>query len=263
MKNIVPLQKRAIEAAKTEDWQLAEDLNQEIIKEDANNIGALNRLALAQMQLGKVSDAKKNLSQVLKLDKHNKIAIKNLAQAKKKQKGKVVRFSQGSSYIEEPGKAKIVNLIRITDKKILNKISVGQACQLDAGKAYISVVTDEDGQYIGTLPRDVSQRIIKLINSGNKYKCTIHSIEADKTECSVHVQETHVSSVNQGVTSFPVSSVQADYQDPEILSLEHKLKNDLPVEFFDENEDETDKLSKLDDSEDENVVGSIDEDEDE
>lgn len=210
MKNIAPLTKKAVEAAKNKDWSLAIEVNEEILQEDSHNIGALNRLALARMQLGHVRVAKKYLTKVLELDKHNKIASKNLSRIEKRDKNPKINFSQKNSYIEEPGKAQIISLMRLTDKKTLEQVSVGQGCLLDPKKNYISIyLIEEDDkkktQYLGALPEEISLRLIKLIKTGNQYTCTVHSIDADEEKCKVLIKESKVSEANQGITSFPIS----------------------------------------------------------
>lgn len=251
MKNIAPLQKQAVEAAKLGKWQEAIDLNQEILEENPCNINALNRLALSQMQLSLLKEAKETLCKVLELDKHNKIALKNLEKAKKKQKGKIAQFSQCSSYIEEPGKAKVIELIRLTEKKNLKKCAVGQECILDPKSSFISVNIAEDNGYLGTLPKEISVRLINLINGGNEYQCIIHSIESDQEKCRVYIEESKVSPKNQGKTSFPIT-IEAEYQDPEIISLEHDLKNSLAIDFESEEEDDLMGENKQEEFEDTN-----------
>lgn len=264
MKNIAPLQKQAIEAAKSQNWDLAINLNQEILNEDQKNISALNRLALAKMQIGQLKEAKQHLCQVLELDKHNKIALRNLEKAKKKKKGRVAQFNHSSSYIEEPGKAKIVSLIRISDTKLLDKLTVGEACLLEPKKSLVSIILASNNNYVGSLTQDISIRLIRLINQGNQYQCTIHSVEPDENVCKVHIQETFVSEENQGVTSFPISSVQADLLDPEILSIEHRLKNDLPIEYFNDEDEDDENMDKIEETEGEEELSddSLEDDED-
>src|SRR3990167_3655289 len=69
---------QAIDAALDSKWELALKLNKQIIKLDPQNIDALNRLAKAQIELGKINLAKKYYSEVLKIDPYNPIALKNL-----------------------------------------------------------------------------------------------------------------------------------------------------------------------------------------
>ncbi len=213
MRNIAPLTKKAIAAAKNKDWRLAKEINKEILEIDAHNISALNRLALARMQLGHNRIAEKLLKQILRLDKHNKIAAKNLERAKKKSTGPTIQFNQNPAYIEEPGKSQVIALTRTADKKTLSELSMGQNCVLEPKNKYISIYTTDtkaadkstQSQYLGTLPQKISSRLIKLIKKNNEYECTIHSINPEKRECKVLVKESKVSEENKGVTSFPVN----------------------------------------------------------
>ncbi|HQM16159.1 MAG TPA: tetratricopeptide repeat protein, partial [Candidatus Woesebacteria bacterium] len=236
MKNLVPLHKMAIEAAKAEDWQQAIALNQEILAEDPTQLGALNRLALAWMQLGKLKEAAATLTKVLEIDKNNKIALKNLSLVKKRQNGKVASFANGHSYIQEPGKAKIVTLSRLTSAKELAELSACQECYLDPKSSSISVISS-NGRYIGALHKDIANRLLKLISTGNQYQCIIYSVDADNKQCKVHLKEKYVSPQNQGVTSFPIESIQAEYQDPDMLSIEYELKSETNLDLFGEDEE--------------------------
>lgn len=197
MTNLTSLAKKAINAAKSQQWQQAADYNQQILDIYPKDLDALNRLALAFMQLDQSKKAKTTLNKVLEIDKHNKIAQKNLDKIKKNLKSKV-SFNQ-ESFIEEPGKAKNIELIRVTDNDNLDQINVGQKCELDPKSTYISINT-ADGDYLGTLPKDISERLIGLIETGNQYNCSIQCCEPEK--CVVHLSEAKVSDQNQGVNSF-------------------------------------------------------------
>lgn len=238
MKNLVPLHKLAIEAAKAEDWSQAVTVNQEILDEDPAQLAALNRLALALMQLGQLKEAEKALKKVLEIDKNNKIALKNLSLAKKRHNGKVASFANGHTYIQEPGKAKIVALSRLAGTKELAELSACQECSLDPKSSSVSVV-NSSGRYIGALPKEIATRLLKLLATGNQYQCIIYSVDPDAKQCKVHLKETHVSTQNQGVTSFPIDSIQAEYQDPDMLSIEYELKNEAHLDLFGEDEETT------------------------
>ncbi len=254
MQNIAPLIKQAIEAAKNKDWNLAIKINEEILEIDFHNIGALNRLALARMQLGHIKVAEKYLKQVLEIDKHNKIASKNLTRVQKRCTNPVVNFGKSSPYIEEPGKAQIIELIRAADKKVLNSASVGQACCLQPKKELISAyLVDEDDEtkinYLGALPQEISARLIKLINSGNEYQCAIHSVNPETSNCRILVKELKVSPVNQGTTSFPISKQS-----------QTELLGDLSTEYLAQDSDEENPIRGLNDEDDEELV-ELDDDE--
>ncbi len=262
MKNIVPLQKQAIEAARDGNWHQAICINEEILENSPKNINALNRLALAQIQLDLLSEATASLNKVLEIDKNNKIAQKNLDKIKKRDKGKIAQFGKQSSYIEEPGKAKVIELIRLAEKKSLANTVIGQECVLEPKKSFISINTSNDNNYVGTLPKDISCRLSKLITNGNKYYCVIQSINSSQEKCAVYIEEVYVSKKNLGKTSFP-TCIKTEYLDPEIVSLEHELKNDYPVEFeLTDDDGDANKVEEFEET-DKSIANSPIQDEDE
>ena len=235
MKNTALLTKKAIDAARQQNWTQAVELNEEILKEEPRNVSALNRLALARMQLGHVQIAQKTLKQILEFDKRNKIALKNLQKIKKKEKGQPVKFSCKSTYIEEPGRAKVISLSHLAKNKILNSLGIGQTCQLIPKKKLVSVNDTESGQYLGTLPQKISQRLIKLIKSGNEYSCHIHSVSSE--QCRIHIKVAKVSENNRDITSFPVDQIKTTI-DPNELAAEFQVRNNIPIEIIHTDTDE-------------------------
>ncbi|MFH2019359.1 MAG: tetratricopeptide repeat protein, partial [bacterium] len=75
MKN---LHTQAISSSLNSDWEIAIELNSLILKDEPNNIAALNRLARAYTELNQKESAKTVYNKVLTLDKYNQIALKNL-----------------------------------------------------------------------------------------------------------------------------------------------------------------------------------------
>ena len=65
------LQLQAIQAAKNGDWETALNKNQELLSLNQSDIGALNRSAIAHLQLNQEKEAKKLLETVISLDKSN------------------------------------------------------------------------------------------------------------------------------------------------------------------------------------------------
>src|SRR3989338_4300800 len=74
----------AIQAALRGKWTEAVDLNAAILRENPNELEALNRLARAYAELGEIAKADSTYRKVLVLDKYNPIAIKNLKRLKAK-----------------------------------------------------------------------------------------------------------------------------------------------------------------------------------
>jgi tetratricopeptide (TPR) repeat protein len=238
MSQVLKLQSQAIQAAKEHNWQLAVLHNQVLIKLEPQDINAYNRLGAAYLQLGNNAQAKKIFKQVLKLDGSNKLAIKHLEKIKKKQSSAPPKFSN-ESFIEEPGKTKSIDLYRLAGKNVLNKLSVGQDCQLQLKNRYISI--SADGQYIGSLPEDISFRLSKLIKTGNQYSCRILACGAN--HCTVHLREIFRSKKNQHTNSFPNTQASAIITINEVD--ESMVDNDVPLEIVQTDTDEERTLDDL------------------
>lgn len=196
------LEKQAIQAATAADWKKALQLNQNIIKNNSKNVPALNRLARAHWELGEVEKAKKTYRQVLTLDPYNTIAAKNLQRVAKKkiQQKKVIQTN--NLFLEEPGKTKTIKLIRLTSAEVLSELNNGQMVKLVPKKRAISITT-EDNVYLGTIPDDLSSRLIKLIKGGNRYQAIVKAI--DQKHLEIFVREIFRSKSFRNLPSFPLS----------------------------------------------------------
>ncbi|MEA2056687.1 MAG: hypothetical protein U9O78_03195 [Patescibacteria group bacterium] len=242
MKNTTNLERKAIKAAKNQNWKLAIELNEAILQENPRDINALNRLALANMQLNHPRLAKRALKKVICIDKHNKIAKKNLAKISSKQMGQV-RFTK-ADYIEEPGKAKNVQLTRLANEKTLADLNPGLECYLDPKTSYVSIYLEDNNQYIGAIPKEISQKLIKLIKTGNEYHAIIKSCNYDC--CVVHVKEKKVSTENEKMCSFEVDEDIADNYISKLTD-KYKVRDDIPLEIVSTDEDVATKSRKFTD----------------
>lgn len=223
MQTTSQLKHRAIKAAKCNDWKAAVDCNQHILKEKPEDIAALNRLGVAYIQLKKRGLAKKAFTTALKIDRTNAIAQKQLERLKQKTTEEAPTFIN-QSFIEEPGKTKVVELHRLAGKQVLESLSPGQNCELKPKNRYISV--NKGKEYIGALPEDVSYRLSKLIATGNTYECRVQS--ANCRHCFVFIEETSRSEKNAHVNSFPTSKQAADTSDADEKLL---LGENIPLQI--------------------------------
>ncbi len=200
MNTLYKLQKQAIMAAKQLDWDKAIETNSQILSLDELNIQALNRLGAAYLQKKQPKKAKKQFKKVLQIDKTNSIAKKNLTKIKNNIKPNITAFS--NKFIDEPGKSQSIELCRLTNKKVLQEVGIGQSCTLIIKNRFISVKIND--RYIGALPEDISFRLSKLIKTGNEYKTTIKT--CNEKECSVHIAEDKVAKKNKNIPSFSIKS---------------------------------------------------------
>jgi len=200
------LSKIAIQKALASQWQEAIDINLQILAEDDDNVDALNRLAQAYIQVGEYKQAKDALSLVLSLDKYNPIAIRNLEKAKcfaGQQNGLSHVSPKPFSFIEEPGRTKVVTLIRIGERAVLASLQSCLELEMQIRQKTISFYYQK--KYVGRLPDDVAHRLIWLHGRENKYQAYIKSVEKNKVK--VFLRETKCSGKNKDVVSFVPSPV--------------------------------------------------------
>ncbi|HUD44511.1 MAG TPA: tetratricopeptide repeat protein [Patescibacteria group bacterium] len=176
------LKTQAIQTALTGNWEEAIALNQAILEENPDDIDAINRLAFAYGSLGDIKEAKNLYQKVLSLDMHNPIATRNLRRFNGNINIKTfpsTPVSLSNLFIEEPGKTKVVELINITDKKTLNHVRSGEKIELVIKRMKIFVY-DNQKQFIGMLPDDLSRRLTKFMEIGNVYEAYIKHMDNNK-----------------------------------------------------------------------------------
>lgn len=199
---------QAIEAALNSDWEIAIKLNKEIIKTEPQNIDALNRQAKAYMELGKPNLAKKYYSESLKFDPYNPIALKNLKIIKafrgngREKSINKVRLSP-ALFLQEPGKTKVVNLLKVAEPQKLSKAFCGMKVEINIKGKKVTII-DENNNYLGILPDDISHHLIRLINGGNQYDFVIKSVKVNGL--SIMVREIFRSKKFKNQPSFIESS---------------------------------------------------------
>lgn len=198
------LSQQAIDAALDSKWELALKLNKQIIKLDSQNIDALNRIAKAELELGKANLAKKYYSEVLKIDPYNPIALKNLKIMKSFKPEQTAmppihsRLSP-SLFLQEPGKTKMVSLLKVAEPQKLSQTFCGMRVEMAIKNRKITIV-DEGGNYLGVLPDDISHHLLRLAKGGNKYELFVKSIRVNSL--SVIIKETFRSKKFKNQPSF-------------------------------------------------------------
>ncbi len=205
------LYRQAINAALESRWDEALTLNLEIIKSEPQNVDALNRLGKAYMELGNNSEAKKYYTQALEYDSYNPIASKNLKIIEScKENGQLLphhgnglangqKKLSPSVFLQEPGKTKVVNLLKVAEPAKLLQAYCGMSVALIMKNRKLAVV-DDQGSYLGVLPDDVSHNLLRLIKGGNKYEVLIKSIKVNGL--SVMIRETFRSKRFKNQPSF-------------------------------------------------------------
>lgn len=181
---MLSIKSQAIQTALVGDWPTAITLNQQILVEEPNDIDTLNRLAFAFLSAGNPKEAKTLYEKVLSLDMKNPIAIRNI-----KRLGTVstkkAHIMINNLFIEEPGKTKVIELNN-AEKKVITNLRSGEKLEMKIKRSKIFAYDQED-QFVGMLPDDLCQRLIKFMEAGNEYESYVRTVDTNKI--SVFVRE--------------------------------------------------------------------------
>ena len=140
----------------------------------------MNRLGKALVELGSLDEAIEVYRQALSLDSSNVIAQRNAGRLEQLISAKAAapvataahRFGnavQASVFVEEVGKTYITDLIRPTVDAILTQLAPADEVDLMVEEKNVGVY-DQHGNRLGQLEPKIAQRMIRLIESGNRFK---------------------------------------------------------------------------------------------
>lgn len=171
---------QAIQAILQGNWDKAIALSLLLVEQNPEDVEALNRLAFAYTAIGKITKARETYHKVLELDDCNPIALKKLKKLSDStsRKESFSTFSINTDmFLEEVGKTKVIALVNTAPPKVLRTLQSGQPLVLHIKRMKIFVL-DEHEQFLGMLPDNISKRLIKFINGGNKYSLYVKAIES-------------------------------------------------------------------------------------
>lgn len=173
---------KAIKAALCGNWKLAIDLNKKILNEEIDNFDALNRLARAYAETGKIKKAKGYSKKVIRLDPFNKIASSSLARWENMKEGEAEKPCSKYSpklFIEEVGRTKISPLINLSSKKTISTLRCADELNLNLSGHRVSIL-GADGKYVGRLPDNLGSRIKRMCQKGFKYSILVKSANIER-----------------------------------------------------------------------------------
>jgi len=223
--------KQAITLAMEGRWQESVEVNSNIIENFPNDVEAHNRLGKAYMELGNYVKAKEAYDKALHLDQYNTIAKKNLQRLTHLGDGEAApkgntEKADPDLFIEEIGKAGVLNLYQIAPADKLVKMMAGDKVILKPLNLSL-VVENTRGEYLGLVPSRQGQRLIKLMEGGNKYTAAV--VSSNETSISVIIRETYQDPSQMDQVSFPGKKLeeiqpfvsdrifQAEFEDEEEL----------------------------------------------
>jgi tetratricopeptide (TPR) repeat protein len=214
----------AIALAMEGRWPEAIEVNRAILEEFPGDVDAYNRLGRAYMEQGEYTQAREAYSHTLEIDPYNAIARKNLQRLSYLKENKTAsgvesRRVEPENFIEEMGKAGVVGLYSLAPKEVLAGTVAGDSAYLKAEGSRL-VVTNKSGEYLGQVSPKHTQRLIKLMEGGNKYSAAIVRLTDESLD--VMIREVYQDPSQAGRLSFPPRGLEEvrPYVGDRVLKLE-------------------------------------------
>ncbi|TAK31867.1 MAG: tetratricopeptide repeat protein [Chloroflexota bacterium] len=204
----------AIALAMENRWAAAMAANKRILDVAPDDVGALNRLGRASMELGQYEEAREFYAKTLALSPSNTIAQKNLARVEALQAEAIPRATVAAieprMFLAEPGKAVVASIKSSGKAAALVKVAVGEQVDLVVdGRALW--VRDARGTVLGALEQRLARRIIELMEGGNRYDAALASASDD--DARVIIRETYQDPSQLGKVSFPAMGATVRHDD--------------------------------------------------
>ncbi|MBI4266850.1 MAG: tetratricopeptide repeat protein [Chloroflexi bacterium] len=215
--------KEAIGLAMQGKWADALTVNQDMIADFPDDVDAYNRLGRAYIELGEYSRAKEAYQKAVELDPYNSIARKNLQKLsylKGTAKTEVESHRvEPQHFIEEIGKAGVVSLYDLATEEILAKMVAGDSLNLKV-KGTSLRVENSRGEHLGQVESKHAQRLIKLMEGGNKYTAAV--VSSSENAMTVIIREVYQDPSQAGRLSFPPRELEEvrPYASDRVLKLE-------------------------------------------
>ncbi len=234
MSDIDILQQKAVDAAIAHNWNEAIALNEKIIEIDKHNLPAYLRLGFAFLQLKKTKEAKKYYNKALKIQPKNTVALENLERIRVLENRGAEKMGQEKTvfnpnlFLEIPTKTKTVALVNLGQKNILAQLVVGQKVELKIKRRRVEIRT-RAGDYVGSLPDDLSKRLIFFLKAKTVYSTFIK--EATLNRVVVFIKEEKKGKQVASHVSFP----QTVQKDPQKKMFDEEKFETKEVEIEEEN----------------------------
>lgn len=206
------LSKQAITLAMEGRWREAIEANKSLLESFPDDVESYNRLGRAYMELGEYSQAKEAYGRTIELDPYNTIAEKNLRRLAhlgevKAGAEEVAGKVEPQDFIKEIGKTGVVNLHNLAPPAILAKMVAGDKVNLKID-GFNLIVENGLGEYLGRVELKHAQRLIKLMEGGNRY--TVAIVSSTEKSVAVIIREVYQEPSQAGQLSFPPKVVEGD-----------------------------------------------------
>jgi tetratricopeptide (TPR) repeat protein len=242
-------------------WDEAIELNRQLVERSPRDADAHNRLGRAFLVLKRYGEATDAYSTALRADPANLIARRNLQRletlrhraapespvaAEGESDGTETTTPRPTVFIEEVGKTWVDEIVNPTTAEVLAEIFPATQLQLLVEDDRL-IVTDNDGRRLGEIEAKTAERVISLLNGGNRYE--VYALGLSGQSLRVILREVFRDPTQANTVSFPRQITSRAYMRERDL-----LRQRDEADFFllDEEEDE---------EEDERVAADSDEEE--
>jgi hypothetical protein len=227
---------QAISLALDGKWEEAVAFNRSLLANSPNDVDAQNRLGKALLELGRFRDAREAYSRALEIDPVNSIAKRNLDRLSTIKDDEEPRRAEVSAkvaqelFIEEIGKTG-TTVLQAVAPDTLAKLVAGDEVYLKADGNILNV-ENVLGELIGHVEAKLSLRLVRLMQSGNRYAAAIKSV--GDSEAQVIIKEVY-RDPSQTKVSFPSKGAEG---------VRPYIKESLLRYDIDEDEEEEDEVDE-------------------
>ncbi len=237
---------QARRAALDGNWAGAIDLNREMIERLPRDAEAHNRLGRALLEFRRNGEAYDAYSGALRIDPANMIARRNLQRLELLRHRRDAEEGNGdephgrsiprtSVFIEEVGKTWVDELVNPVPLEDLAGIRAGEQLQIEFDGTKL-IVTTATGRRLGEVETKTTERVIRLIEGGNRYE--VYALGLSAASLRVILREVFRDPGQATTVSFPrqISATRAYMRERDLL----RQRDEADFLLFDE-EDENEE----------------------
>jgi tetratricopeptide (TPR) repeat protein len=197
---------KAIQLAMQNRWSEASEVNRQIIELFPDDVDSHNRLGKALMELGQFNESRDAYKQAARLDPSNTIAARNLQRLEQLTDGEGEAAPptpvDPRLFIEEAGKTAVTTLTDLANRTALVRLTAGDPLTIEPDGNLVKMV-DQTGEVIGLIEPKLAQRIVRLIQMGNKLSAAVTA--ADDQSVRVIIREVFRDPSMGNRASFPMA----------------------------------------------------------
>jgi tetratricopeptide (TPR) repeat protein len=197
---------KAIQLAMQNRWSEASEVNRQIIELFPDDVDSHNRLGKALMELGQYPESRNAYREAAKLDPSNTIAARNLQRLEQltdaDSEATPATPVDPRLFIEEAGKTAVTALNDLANRTVLVRLTAGDPLSIDVDGNTVKM-SDQTGEVVGQVEPKLAQRIVRLLEMGNKLSAAVTA--ADDQSVRVIVREVYRDPSMGNRASFPMA----------------------------------------------------------